>query len=206
MESKKESPGVSGKKLAAGAIAAHFKKSAGFGLIDIGIGLLVVSIVAGFALVKVNGIMPGIRANKAMYQTMAQLRHGREQAIALRRAVELSFIGDNQIQLLRVEEPNHNTTVLNTLSLENEFEFMTFDSVTDDTPDQFGNLSDVYFAGAEKLTFLSDGTLVNESGNPVNGTVFLGLADHPETARAVTVLGATGRVRSYRWTGSEWIQ
>jgi hypothetical protein len=30
------------------------------------------------------------------------------------------------------------------------------------------------------------------------------LPDHPETARAVTILGATGRVRGYRWTGTNW--
>jgi len=64
----------------------------------------------------------------------------------------------------------------------------------------------VYFRGSTLLMFLSDGTFVDAQGNPLNGSVFLGLNNHPETARAVTVLGATGRVRGYRWTGSRWIQ
>jgi hypothetical protein len=64
----------------------------------------------------------------------------------------------------------------------------------------------VDFGGAARMIFQTDGTLVDSQGNPVNGSIFLGQADHPESARAVTVLGATGRVRSYRWTrGSQWV-
>ena len=72
--------------------------------------------------------------------------------------------------------------------------------------DSFGNAAAVDFRGASRLFFLSDGTFVDLQGNPLNGSIFLGIPKHPETARAVTILGATGRVRAYRWTGSQWIQ
>jgi hypothetical protein len=39
---------------------------------------------------------------------------------------------------------------------------------------------------------------------PVNGTVFVGVPGLPYTARAVTILGATGRIRSYHWNGTTW--
>jgi hypothetical protein len=39
------------------------------------------------------------------------------------------------------------------------------------------------------------------NNNPINATFFIGVAGKVNTARAVTVLGATGRVRSYFWTG-----
>jgi hypothetical protein len=52
--------------------------------------------------------------------------------------------------------------------------------------------------------FTTDGTLIDSNGSPVNGTVFLSIANVPKSARAVTVLGATGRVRGYRWTGLAW--
>jgi len=42
------------------------------------------------------------------------------------------------------------------------------------------------------------------NNNPVNASIFLGVVGKPNTARAVTIFGATGRVRSYYWTGSSW--
>ena len=49
-------------------------------------------------------------------------------------------------------------------------------------------------------------SVTDAQGNPINGSMFLGVSGRPETARSVTILGATGRVRSYRWTGNSWIQ
>jgi hypothetical protein len=54
--------------------------------------------------------------------------------------------------------------------------------------------------------FTSDGSLIDETGIPVNGTVFLGLPPHVQSARGVTVFGGTGRVRGFRWNGVQWSQ
>jgi prepilin-type N-terminal cleavage/methylation domain-containing protein len=178
-------------------------RHAGFSLVEASIVILIACIVAGFALLNIIGISPGMTANTALNQTVAQLRMGRELAIAQRRNVELKFLGNNQIQLVRSDIPAGNT-VLSTITLENKIQFLLFNGVSD-TPDSLGNGAAVDFAGSAQLIFLSDGTLVDAQGNPRNGSVFLGLANHPETARAVTVLGATGRVRGYRWTGTTWI-
>jgi prepilin-type N-terminal cleavage/methylation domain-containing protein len=179
-------------------------QDAGFSLVEISIVILVISIFAGFALLNIEGIMPGIEANAVLSQTVAQLRRGRELAIAERRNIEVRFLDNNQIQLVRFDVPN-GRTVLSTVTLENGVEFLLFSGVPD-TPDSFGRGDAVDFGGSNTLIFLSDGTLVDDAGNPVHGSVFLGLPDHPETARAVTMVGATGRVRGYRWTGSSWIQ
>jgi prepilin-type N-terminal cleavage/methylation domain-containing protein len=179
-------------------------QNAGFSMIEMGVVILLISIVAGFALLNIEGMVPGTDANSALSQTVAQLRRGRELAIAQRRNVEVTFLDNNQIQLVRFDVPN-GRTVLSTVTLESGIEFQVFHGVPD-TPDSFGNGAAVDFSDSDTLIFLSDGTLVDAEGNPLHGTVFLGLPDHPETARAVTILGATGRVRGYRWTGSSWIQ
>jgi len=165
---------------------------------------MIASIVIGFAVLKADPIMSGMKANKAMVQTVSQLRRGRNLAIAQRRSIQMRILLPDQIQLVRIELPA-GETLLNDLSLENHSQFFRFGNI-DDTPDGFGSNSAVDFGNANTLTFRSDGTLVNESGNPVNGTIFLGHPDHPEMARAVTILGATGRIRGYRWTGTKWIQ
>jgi hypothetical protein len=165
---------------------------------------LLAIVIAGFALIDISGILPGMRANEGLSQTVAQLRRGRELAIAQRRNVEVRFLGNNQIQLVRDDVPAGNT-VLSTVELRNNIEFHLFTGVPD-TPDSFGHAAAVDFGGSAQLIFLTDGTLVDAQGNPRSGSVFLGLPNHPETARAVTILGATGRVRGYRWTGTAWIQ
>ncbi len=179
------------------------QQDSGFSLVELNVVALVMCIVAGFALINITGILPRMNAEASLNQTVAQLRTGRELSMAQRRNIELRFVENNQIELSRIDIPS-GRTVLSTVTLENGFEFRLFDGIPD-TPDSFGNGSAVDFGASSTLIFLSDGTLVNSQGDPLSGTVFLGLEEHPETARAVTILGATGRVRGYRWTGSSWI-
>jgi hypothetical protein len=73
-----------------------------------------------------------------------------------------------------------------------------------DTPDAFGRNAAVDFGGAPTLVFTSEGMLVDAAGNPINGTVFLSINGGARSVRAITVLGATGRVRAYRWNGAQW--
>ncbi len=99
-----------------------------------------------------------------------------------------------------------------------------------DTPDLFGNtttcvsstgvcfkdtITSISACGSTPvlpcyLTFQSDGTVVDSSGNYVNGTIFMGQVGNtrnptnPLTARAITILGATGRVKGYRYNGKIW--
>jgi Tfp pilus assembly protein FimT len=177
---------------------------AGFSLVEMCLVAALACIVGGFAVLNINAMMPGLRTNEAMYLTMAQLRSARETAIAQRRNVEIRFLDNNRIQVVRHELPA-GETILNDVNLSYRCEFRLFDGIPD-SPDTFGNAAAVDFGSANILLFLSDGTLVDEQNNPLSGSVFIGLPDKPETARVITILGATGRVRSYRWDGSSWIQ
>jgi hypothetical protein len=38
----------------------------------------------------------------------------------------------------------------------------------------------------------------------LNGTVFFGKPNVPMSARAVTIMGATGKIQLYRWNGTQW--
>jgi prepilin-type N-terminal cleavage/methylation domain-containing protein len=176
----------------------------GFSMIEVCMVVMIFSVIAGFAVLNVTAFLPGMHANQTMNQTVAQLRAGRNMAISQRRGIQLLFAGDSTVSLVR-NEYDQSSTELKTVSFGNGFEFMLFDGISD-TPDGFGNSEAIDFPGAAFFTFLPDGTLVDQSGNPVNGTVFLGKEGRSETARAVTVLGATGRIRGYRWTGTSWIK
>jgi Tfp pilus assembly protein FimT len=177
----------------------------GFSMVEVTLCIMLACALAGIALVQTEEVFTGIRANEAMQQTISQLRHGRQMAITQRRSIQLLFLGNNQIRLVR-NDPSDGATILSTVTLGNDNQFIQFDEIGPDTPDTLGGEGAVFFGGADTLTFRSDGTLVDQNRVPVNGTISIGLPEHPEVARAVTIVGATGRIQGYRWNGSQWIE
>ena len=180
----------------------HRRSHSGFSIVELLIVIALICTLCGFAALGINSVKPAMYANRSMYQIVDQLRRGRQWAVGHRRAVEIRFPADNAIQLVQLDIPN-GETVLSTLVMTNGCRFMLFGGIPD-SPDSFGNSDPVDFGGEDPLMFLSDGSLIDDQGNPINGTVFLGIQDHSETARAVTILGSTGRIRGYRWTGFGW--
>src|SRR5262249_2736070 len=140
------------------------------------------------------------------------IRQARQLALADRRTTVLSTIGNNQIQILQTP-PGGGVAVPLTapVQIQGGLQFVYFPA-TGDTPMGFGTCTaGTCFTnpanpggGLPATTFLSDGSFGAGIGVPVNGTIFLGIPGKVATARAITILGATGRVRSYYWTGTSW--
>lgn len=178
---------------------------AGFSLIEMLIALCITAILASMAVVQIGAARPAMQADGAMRAMMSQLNAARETAVAQRRNIQLVFVAPNQLQLVRQDLPT-GTTLLRNVALEAGIQFHQFTPAVD-TPDAFGlSGGALAFNSALTITFNSDGMLIDTGGSPINGTVFLALPSARHTARAVTILGATGRVRAYRWTGSAWAQ
>jgi hypothetical protein len=76
-----------------------------------------------------------------------------------------------------------------------------------DTPMAFGNAAAVFIGntsgGPVIMQFNPTGTFTDNTGTAIlNGTIFLGMTGQVSTARAVTIMGGTGRVRQYTWNGA----
>ncbi len=56
------------------------------------------------------------------------------------------------------------------------------------------------------VMFTSDGSLIDTAGDVINGTIFIVKPGSLETARAVTIWGVTGLMRTWKWRGSQWMQ
>ncbi|HEY7790564.1 MAG TPA: hypothetical protein VIC33_08645 [Vicinamibacterales bacterium] len=164
--------------------------------------ITIIGITTAMAVFQAQTALPSIHADSGMRVVVAQLNTARALAISERRNIEVDFVGTSVVQLVRHDIPN-GTTVLSAIPFEYRVQFMQFSGVPD-TPDAFGANGPVDFGNASTIMFTSDGTLIDQSGVPLNGTVFLGIADHVQSARAVTILGATGRIRGYRWNGVQW--
>ena len=170
----------------------------GFTLLEVMATLSVVAVVGSMATASMVGTRHSMQGDGAMRIVMSQLNTAREMAITQRRYMEVQFAGNNTMRIVRHEIVGNATTVVSTATLENNAIFALTPAVPD-TPDAFGAGAAVSFGQAVTIMFGTDGTLIDANGSPVNGTVFLSIPTQSESTRAVTVLGATGRVRGYKW-------
>jgi prepilin-type N-terminal cleavage/methylation domain-containing protein len=200
----------------------------GFSITELVVAVCVISILAGMAVLNTKGTFQNYKANAARDQVVTQLRLARELAITKRRNVRVDFIAPNQIQTTvqyrNGETPGPAIAPIYLNNAEqgggNGAQFYVFPSLPD-TPMSFGNtqavsLSQPSGAGAWTVMFTTSGSLVGTSSttsldivgnsNPVNASIFIGIPSTTSSARAVTVLGATGRVRSYMWDSTNWTE
>lgn len=180
----------------------------GFSLLEALVVVAIVMIISGMVVIKFATMMPNAKANSAMDQVVYQLRSARARAIAHRREVQVQFVGTNKLtisELATVGAPPAPITV----SFEGGAIFQVFNTVPDlPAPYNFGNSAPVYFEGTSGgppvMKFTTNGSFIDGGNTLVNGTVFLGITGNANSARAISILGATGRVRQYHWDGSKW--
>jgi prepilin-type N-terminal cleavage/methylation domain-containing protein len=194
----------------------------GFSMIELSVVIGIILILSAMAIYQIGPALQGERADAAMRQVVEQLRSARELAITNRRWVQVSFplvvvggITENQVQ----------TTIKNSLTvgagpdvallpvpIQRPMTFLLFPAPVPDTPDLFGDAGDIEFGGivggpVGGMLFDGNGEMVNGATLlPMSGTVFIGTAGHPESARAITVMGTTGRIRGWSWNGTTWFQ
>ena len=181
------------------------RSQAGISLLETMLTVAIMAVVGGMATARMATARRAMQSDGAMRVVMTELNTAREMAMTQRRNMEVQFVGGNWVRVVRHEAPGSVTTVLRSVALESGATFSLAAGIPD-TPDAFGNGNPVAFGAAQTIMFGTDGTLIDGNGNPLNGSVFLTIANMPLTARAVTVLGATGRVRGYKWYGTGWIR
>jgi prepilin-type N-terminal cleavage/methylation domain-containing protein len=193
----------------------------GFSLVELITVVAIVFVLSSFAIIQTATSTANARANAAAGALTGQLRQARELAISMRRNILVQVTAPNQIQLTVQTLPGEATAKTIPAVLLNDgapggCTFTLFSGLPD-TPMGFGNSSAINYAPASggtaglSVMFSSSGSLVGTTAssgfatvgnnNPINATFFIGLPGKVNSARAVTVLGATGRVRSYYWTG-----
>jgi len=203
----------SNAKFGAGRQGGSYER--GFSMIELMVSIMIILIVSAIAVISLRPNLEQARVDAAMREVIATFRQAREFAVVNRRYVQVTFPANNQIRITQLNSMTPGAgavnPVLTTVTLAPPLVF-NLDGMPD-TPDAYGNGAAIVFGGtingpATGMVFQSDGEFVSKATLlPINGSVFLGVPGRKSTARAVTMLGTTGRVRGWRSSGaSTWNQ
>lgn len=192
----------------------------GFSLIEVLIVVGIALVLFSFAVIGWQSANKTFVSNAAMSTVVGQLRTARQMAISKRRNVWVWFdptiAAPNNTQSVSYQiqaVTNEGAFPVVTALLPNSTQYAL--TGAPDTPMLFGNCAAVCFGnanvasaigGAPSGVFTSTGGFINIANAPLDGSIFLGTPGQPGTARAVTILGATGRVRAYNWNGTQWFE
>jgi prepilin-type N-terminal cleavage/methylation domain-containing protein len=179
-----------------------YRRDEGFSLLELMMTVAVIATVASISVMMAPRMLSGSRADSASAIALNTLRLAHDRATAERRNFQVVFEAPNKIQTLRIEIGG-GTTPISTVYLEGNQRFLKFDDMGD-TPDAFGADAAVDFADPQ--IFTSEGSFIDGGGDVQNGTLFLAAPGQRDTARALTVFGATGLIRVWRWDGSRWVE
>ena len=153
---------------------------AGYSLIELMLVVGLMSVLGGVAVVQIGTLAPGLKGDGGMRIVLSQMNQAREMAITQRRNMRVSFSTDgttgvSSVKITREEVPGPALTVLQSVPMEGGVQFSLVSGLPD-TPDAFGNSSAVAFGSATEVKFAPDGTLVNQDGVSLNGTVFVAIS------------------------------
>jgi prepilin-type N-terminal cleavage/methylation domain-containing protein len=203
-------------------------KKSGFSLLELMITITVSLILTGVAMVTLQPALQQQRVNDAYNTTLTSLRRAREAAAADMRIYVVSFgppvtVGPNPNGGTITATQNTTTgPVLFSVSLPTDVTFHvepgvpTSPTTAPTTPDGFGSAANTFdfdqgigAAGGTTVYFYPDGSARDINGNINNGVVYLGRPGSLSSCRAVTLWGATSRIRGWRlyqkgaWTWSQ---
>ena len=194
------------------------RREEGFSLIEAMVAVGIILTVMAFAMVQSFGSIESYRVNSAMDVVVSQMRVARQLAISQRRNVTVSFTTATSPQKITyqiVADSGTGLAIADTyvpppviVPIAPQVSFTQINGVPD-TPMGFGTCSGagICVGGVANPTttmeFNSLGQFTDGTGvNTLNGTIFLALPGQINTARAVTIMGGTGRVREYTYMGS----
>ena len=200
-------------------------------MVELVIVMAIMLVLSSMAII--NGLRPSqnASANAAADVVVDALHQARQLAISKRRNVVVTFTGTNTVGMAvqplptdPAPAPLQSVKLNNNVNGASQFYLMPGLPNTPMAPLGFGNTNAIDLepvnggAVGQAIMFTTSGSLVGAGGaapanyyavgnnDPINATIFIGVAGVPTSARAITVVGATGRVRAYYWTGNSWQQ
>jgi len=184
----------------------------GFSLIELFMVIAIALIITGMALVQFVPTLKSSRAENALQTTLGQVRNARGLAIDQRRKYRLSFLAPRTIQLDLVSvDPVtkiQSFTFVSSIDLPLDTQFLAIAGIPTSgggtPPDSLPttgaaiDFSLDFGGGGTQIFFQPDGRALDSANRINNGVVYMARSGELMSSRAVSVLGATGRVKGWR--------
>ena len=186
------------------------RKMRGFSLIEMMIVVTVLLIACAVSFMTLQPAMKQGRVTNAYNFALGALRQAREDAVADRRVYMVSFSNaaiPNTITITQSDTGVVTATykLPTDVTFNVQVGFPVSQTTAPTTPDAFGIGAtaidfDQSVAGGLKtaIYFYPDGSAQDANNNTNNGVLYIGRAGDITSARAITVWGATGRLRGWR--------
>jgi prepilin-type N-terminal cleavage/methylation domain-containing protein len=193
------------------------RAAAGFSVTELLTVLAIIAVGSAMATMIVPGVVRFGRMDSGSQQVAGIIRQAREEAIAKRRNIEVAFdTAKNEMRIVRVDYDWTTTPATpveqleRTVPLEGGVKFLRFSSIAAvPVPAVAPNGNVVTFPELKSLptvTLTPEGAAVDPvSGDPIDGTIFLGRTNEKETARALTVAGVTANIERWYWNSTAWV-
>jgi prepilin-type N-terminal cleavage/methylation domain-containing protein len=181
------------------------RRTDGFTLIEMMLVVVLIGIVAGMAVPITAGFLTTARSDSTGIEVNSWLETARARAVAERRNFEVTFdTSTSHVKIQRVDQtdPEVKKTTILDRELPEGMKFVKFSA--SDTPDKFGYGAAIDIDGPSPYMFTSEGSWLDANGDPSNGTITFGKSGQNQTARAITIFGASGLTRRWKLTGSAW--
>lgn len=190
--------------------------AAGFSAVELLIVVSVIVIIAAFALPQVISARRSLRFNGLSREIITQLRLTRQLAMSRRHVMRFRY--DNSNERIDIIDNQERGTLTNPIANDpsNDVIVKTTALASAGVPASdivYGRPSGAPAAlpdgvsmtalsgGQVEIIFQPDGSVLDASGNPANAALFLYDSQAPAaTAIAVSVLGAGGRVKTWRYS------
>jgi prepilin-type N-terminal cleavage/methylation domain-containing protein len=188
------------------------RRTRGFSLIEMMIVVALILIVTAFSVMAIRPSLLQNDLTEGFNQTLMALRQARDTSVAQRQIYFVTLSNAAAPNTITITQGSTGT-VTSTYSLPTDVAFLalagipTSPNAFPQTPDGFGTGAnaidfDQGIAGGVKnvIYFYPDGSAEDVNGNVNNGVVYLALtgnAGYINTSRAITLWGATGRLRAW---------
>jgi prepilin-type N-terminal cleavage/methylation domain-containing protein len=183
------------------------RRMRGFSLLEMMAVIAIGLVVSVMAMITLQPSLKYARVTNAYNITLMTMRQARDIAIAQRQVYYVTFthnvIPPDQITITQ----GATGTVVNTFTIPNDVAFQAQVGLpgAGKTPDNFGSGGtaidfDQGVAGGTKniVYFYPDGTSEDVNGNINNGVIYIARTNDLYSSRAITLWGATGRLRGWR--------